>query len=689
MDSQQFYDELMNDVRARAELDIDFTESAFLYEVTDRLVNAEEVGTLTPVHFTGSGTRNRRLAVSAYDMDDSDDSIAIAVVHFEDGSDVATLSESEAKRQFAGVQNYIEESLNGSFQVGREESTEEYQLAEELRRRGRSATRYRLYLLTNKVLSTRARDFPSSTVDGISVDFHVWDIERFRRVFESVLGREALTIDLTEWASNGVPALKAASADGDTTTYLCVLPARLLADLYGRYGGRLLEGNVRSYLSNRGKVNRGIRDTLMSKPDRFLAYNNGITATATAVDLSGTSITTVTDLQIVNGGQTTASLFYSHRDNKQAAQFDDAHVQAKLVVVSPADALELVPNISRFANSQNKVNEADFFSNSPFHVRLEELSRRILTPPRPGVTFQSKWFYERARGQYTNEKAKLGSAAEENRFSATFPRGQVITKTDAAKYAVSWARKPHLVSAGAQKNFVAFASEVAEKWDSSSEFFNETYFKHLVAQAILYNSIRGAVAKEPWYQSGYLANIVTYTIAKISDTIAKSGRGEFDFDAVWQRQHISESTERFALEVAEQVLQVLVSAARPVANVTEWAKREQCWKTVQAMPIDLPEGFVEELVSGDHVRSAKKAARVQQRVDDGIQHQATAMAIPRDEWAAIQRFAQERRLLSPTDAGILALVTRANPAIPSEKQAARLMELRQRVSASGYDYERG
>jgi hypothetical protein len=689
MDSQQFYEELMNNVRARAELDSDFTESAFLQEVTERLVDAEEVGTLTPVHFTGSGTRSRRLAVSAYDMDESDDSIALAVLHFEDGSQVAGLSATEARRQFAAVRHYIEESLNGSFQVGREESTEEYQLADQLRRRGRSVTRYRLYLLTNKALSARAKDFPSSTVDGIPVEFHVWDIERFRHVFESALGRDELTIDLTEWAPTGIPALKASAADGATITYLCVLPVRLIADLYGRYGGRLLQANVRSYLSNRGKVNRGIRETVMSKPDRFLAYNNGITATATAVEVAGSSIIRVTDLQIVNGGQTTASLFYARRDNKRAAQFDEAYIQAKLVVVSAELAQELVPDISRFANSQNKVSEADFFSNSPFHVRLEELSRRILTPARPGVTYQSKWFYERARGQYANEKAKLGKPAEEKKFAATFPRTQVITKTDAAKYAVSWARKPHLVSAGAQKNFVAFANEVAGTWESSSESFNETYFKHLVAQAILYNSIRAAVAKQPWYQSGYLANIVTYSIAKISDAVAKGGRGEFDFDAVWQRQDISAATRNFALEIAERVLKVLVSDDRPVANVTEWAKREQCWKTVQAMSVALPEDFIDELVSGDQVRSTKKAARTQQRVDDGIQVQAAALAVARDEWLEIQRFAQQHKLLTPIEAGILGLVTRLNPGIPSERQAARLMELRQRVSASGYDHEKG
>ena len=151
MDSQQFYEELMNDTRARAELNSDFTESAFLQEVTDRLVDAEEVAYLTPVHFAGTGSSNRRLAVSAYDMDETDDSVALAIVYFQDGSRIGTFTETEARRLFSSVVHYIEESMSGSFQIGREESSEEYELAETLRRRGRSVTRYRLYLLTKSL----------------------------------------------------------------------------------------------------------------------------------------------------------------------------------------------------------------------------------------------------------------------------------------------------------------------------------------------------------------------------------------------------------------------------------------------------------------------------------------------------------------------------------------------------------
>ena len=687
MKQEEFFNDLMNSVRTRAEVDNDFTQSAFFNEMRERLADAEEVEDLVPVHFVGSGLRNRRVAVSGYDLGDPDGSVTLAVVEFDDTPAASTLRESDARRSLTSLENFVQEALSGKFQNGREESSPEVQLAEDLRRRGQTVTRYRLYLLSNKVLSSRAKDFISASINGSPIEYHVWDVERLHKIHESRLGREELMIDLREWVPGGVPALRVSDGRAATTTYLCALPARLLVDLYGRYGSRLLEGNVRSYLSARGKVNKGIKTTVLAEPELFIAYNNGITATATGVEVSsdGATIVALTDLQIVNGGQTTASLFFVDREQRTAPQFNDVSVQAKIVVVTPEKAQELVPNISRYANSQNRVSEADFFSNSPFHVRLEELSRRILTPPRAGVSFQSKWFYERTRGQYLNEKSKL-SAAEEKKFAATYPRSQVITKTDAAKYAVSWAQKPQLVSAGAQKNFMAFAQEVATRWESSSETFNETYFRELVGKAILFNEIRSAVAKAEWYGSGYLANIVTYTVAKIASLIQDAGRGEFDFDAVWSRQGLSEATRDFALTIAHAVKLILTAEERPVMNVTEWAKREACWTATRALKMEIPADVMSELASTTEARSARKSARVQQKIDDGIQAQATVLAIDPREWLAIKDFARSKRILTETDAGILALVTGAKPGVPSERQAARLIELRKKAVNNGYEY---
>ncbi|WP_028656623.1 AIPR family protein [Nocardioides sp. J54] len=686
MKIEEFYSDLMNQVRTRAEVDSDYRASSFMAEMAERMADAEEIDNLTTFYFEGTGTNRRKIAVNGYDLDDADGSIALVVSGFVDSEEIETIGVPAIAKMFDALQAFLSESLSGVFQEEREESTPEYQLAEDLRRRGRSVTRYRLYLLTNQQLSSRAKDLPSKEIAGIPVEYHVWDVQRLHQLHESARGREELIIDLREWAPDGIPALRVSDGRGSTTTYLCALPARLIADLYGRYGSRLLEGNVRSYLSARGNVNKGIKKTVMAEPDRFLAYNNGITATATGVHLSddGRHIVGLTDLQIVNGGQTTASLFYVDRDEKNPPQFRDIAVQAKLVEVTPERAQELVPYISRYANSQNKVSEADFFSNSPFHIRMEELSRRILTPARPGVTFQTKWFYERTRGQYLNEKSKL-STADEKKFTAQYPRTQVITKTDAAKYLVSWARKPHTVSSGAQKNFVAFANEVADRWESAEADFNDDYFRHLVAKGILFNSVRSAVSSADWYQTGYLANIVTYTIAKIAETVASmSPSREFNFDAVWQRQEISDATRAFALGIAHNVLRVLTSESRPVVNVTEWAKRAECWNLIKAMPVEIPPAFQDDLVSTTEATSRKRSARQQRRVDEGIEGQAAVLAIPAEEWAAMQQYAQARRLITPAEAGILNVVMRGN--LPTELQSKRLLSLRQRLVDNGYEY---
>ncbi len=462
------------------------------------------------------------------------------------------------------------------------------------------------------------------------------------------------------------------------------LPGTVLADLYGRYGSRLLESNVRSFLSARGSVNRGIRSTLLSEPWSFLAYNNGVTATATdvTIDPATNAIVAIKDLQIVNGGQTTASLFYVRRERRQNRSLGDAFVQAKLVVVSPSVAEEMVPRISRYANSQNRVSEADFFSNSPFHVRLENLSQRLLAPAKAGLNYQTKWFYERTRGQYLNEAGKMTSS-EAKRFALTYPRDQVLTKTDAARYESAWAQKPHVVSAGAQKNFLAFAEDVAKRWEASPEDFNEAYFKHLVSKAILYARLRRIIARADWYQSGYLANIVAYAMAKLACAIETQALGfELDFDAIWQAQGLSPALERAGLDVAYQCFLGLTDPNRPVVNVTEWAKREACWESIRRSHWVLPDDLRSELASKAAVVEGRRSARDVQKIDSGIEAQARVMAIGVQGWAAVRDFTIQRNMATPLERDLLGVACSPRK-VPSEKQSVLLLRLLDRAHSEG------
>ena len=249
------------------------------------------------------------------------------------------------------------------------------------------------------------------------------------------------------------------------------MPGRVLAQIYDRWGARLLEQNVRVFLQARSKVNRGIRRTIETQPQMFFAYNNGLTTTAEAISLSPSDgsllLRRLKNFQVVNGGQTMASIHAAHRGRIDLSQ---VFVQMKLSVVDPERANEIVPSISRFANTQNRVNAADFFANHPFHIRMEEFSRRILAPSPDGTFRESKWFYERARGQYADARSLLTSAGRK-KFDLDYPRAQLFSKTDLAKYLNVWRGKPHTVSMGAQKNFADFASSVGSEWEKDADFF--------------------------------------------------------------------------------------------------------------------------------------------------------------------------------------------------------------------------
>ena len=680
----EFREDLLNMVATRAEVDSDYMVTAFTNEVSERLSDAGEVENLVAMHFRGLGGNGRKnLGVDAFDTSDSDDSISLAITLFEGSDAPETLTQTDANTQFAMLKGYLYDAVHGTFKQGREASEPAVHVAEDLRMRARSVTKYRLFLLTDRVLSSRAKHLPSDEINGVPVDFHVWDVERLEQLARSLSGRTELDLDLRKWAPDGLDALRV-PGDEEFDTYLAVVPGPMLADLYAEHGSRLLESNVRSFLSARGKVNKGIRTTVQSRPEKFLAFNNGITATATSVELTEAgAIRRIKDLQIVNGGQTTASLFYIRRDSSPKPDLSKIHVQMKLVVVQPDEAAALVPDISRFANSQNAVSEADFFSNSPFHVRMENLSRRTLAPSRPGSPHQTYWFYERTRGQYLNEKNK-GTPAAAKKFEASFPRNQVITKTDAARYLVAWDGKPHVVSQGAQKNFVAFAQSVTAKWEASDAQFNAAYFKELAAKAILYNALRARVAKAEWYDKGYLANIVTYAMAKVAYDLLRSRRGVMNFPAIWQQQSVPEQVLEYGLDVAHMCFLTLTAPGRPVQNVTEWAKREQCWEAVRAQTVPVPSEVQEWLLAVDAVVDEKRDAARVQRIDNGIEAQTAVFQVPTSEWSSMEQFLASNRLLSPSEQSVLGLMTGRRPGVPSEKQAAWLLKIREKATSHGF-----
>jgi hypothetical protein len=625
-----FRDDWLATVREAASDEGDTDIVAFVEDAGRRLTEAEEFTDFQRCQFSRSLPGGAAMQVDGYAFDDADGSLALMIADFAGTEDMSPIGREEAQGRFEMVERFVSAALTGDLtRAGNPSGDPGIGLAADIVRLQPEISRLRLYLVTDRLSDFGDEAFGGSVLAGMSVERHVWDGACFHRAWTSDSGRDDLEVDFRNSAGTGIPALHAGSVDRDYEGYLCTISGAVLAAIYERHGSRLLEGNVRSFLSTKGKINAAIQQTIADRPEMFFAYNNGIAATAEAVefDPDSGSIVSAVNLQIVNGGQTTASLAAADRSGLDLSK---VLVQMKLSVLSPSRASELIPLIARFANSKNKVNESDFFANHPYHLRLEQLSNRALAPAPEGGE-GTRWYYERSRGQYVNEQKNL-SKEDKKRFLDRCPKSQLLTKLDVAKLENTWNGYPDRVSRGAQKNFVFFAGWLAKRWEDNASAFDEQYFRDLVALAILFRQTELIVTDQPWFQKAYRANIVTYTLALLKFTVLKTGMGRkhLDLGGIWDRQSISPALRLQIASMTRTVFDVLTDPARPKANVTEWAKQEACWARVRDGFVPLSQAVIDELF--DPVVHKYAPGSSVPQVGYGVFARTAVLGIPTGQW---------------------------------------------------------
>jgi hypothetical protein len=518
---------------------------------------------------------------------------------------------------------------------------------------------------------------------GIPLTYSVWDLGRLQRFVETGAGREEILINLESEFGGPLPALPAHLNSAGYEAYLIVIPGKQLADIYDRWGARLLEQNVRVFLQARGNVNKGIKATIENDPEMFFAYNNGITATAervvTKMSDAGLLVTELHNLQIVNGGQTTASIHAASR--RKEVDLSRVFAQMKLSVVEPAKAIDIVPKISEYANSQNRVNAADFFANHPYHVQLEKLSRSTFAPSQDGTFRESKWFYERARGQYHDARALL-NVSQRKKFDLEYPKQQVFSKTDLAKYLNLWECHPDIVSKGAQKNFASFATAIGKAWTKNPDQINKRYYTDAIAKAIVFVETEKLVTEQPWYQGGYRANVVAYAISKVAHDVEEMELS-VDFGAIWRKQHVSEAFKSALVIAAKASHDVLTNPQTGMSNVTEWAKQQACWNQVSALKIVWPKAFERELITLEEQQENETDGLRDQRLLNGIEAQTAVLKAGGPLWRTVKEWGISRRLLSPMEAGILDVAASIPARLPSEKQSMIAIETLRKMHGEG------
>ena len=432
---------------------------------------------------------------------------------------------------------------------------------------------------------------------------------------------------------------------------MAIISGDALANIYEKYGARLLEQNVRSFLQFTGKINGGIRKTIKDDPEMFLAYNNGIAATANSVVIekakvgNGYCIKSVSDLQIVNGGQTTASIYHTWKKDKFPV--NNIHVQVKLSVVKDKERFsDIVSKISEYANTQNKVSVSDLSSNRPFHINLEKLSRNIWAPPVEGKSVQTRWFYERARGQYKNFRIKEGfTPAKQKAFDLKNPKLQVFTKEDLAKYINSYEEiyagkklviGPHFVVRGSQKNYVQFMNHNLPKNISN------IYFEDLIAKAILFK----AAEKEYGVKPNAIGDMRYVTVPYTISLFTAWSEGKLDLYKIWKNQSVSKSLRTVIYDLMVQVEKFIKENA-PGSLYGEWAKKEDCWLAVRNNAWYINEKAVKQ----DYISNKNKEKRKEFGDEDILQEEIKAniqfiKSIPSGCWHKIEEWGKATGFLT-------------------------------------------
>lgn len=569
-----FLRETQAEVRAGMNDGAPYAEMVFSEVVMQHML---EIGmTFEPVvcHFQGK-MGNANLRLSGYAMSDDADQLDLFVSLYDGADEVLSIADSDNLNALQQCLKFLSLCAEGKMAPRLDPSSDVHSLALNIQCIYDSLEQIRVFVLTDRL--AKAKSFKTREISGKSVRLEVMDIERLYRHWSEGKPRDELMVDFNEIAGAPIPCVFVPGPDGEYDYALTAVPGEALRYLYDRFGARLLEANVRSFLSVKGKgVNAGIQATLRNAPHRFMAFNNGIVLVADEMRVGraedgSPGVAWLRGMQIVNGGQTTASIYFAKKKFPEV-DLSKVRVPAKIIVMKVQDPMAeeaLISDISRFANTQNKVNQSDLSANKPFHVDIERLSLSVFCPDGVG-----RWFYERAAGSYNTLLAREGATPAKLRaIKDAIPPSRKITKTDLAKYLMAWDGQPEVVSLGSQKCFDRFmASMTVEDEQTASPPPDVQAFKAMVAKVIVFKKTQSAI--RPMFQA-FQANVTAYTVA----LLAKNLGDRIDLGKVWDRQGISTELLDQIKIWANEVNEVLHKSAAG-KMVSEWAKKTECRNAV-------------------------------------------------------------------------------------------------------------
>lgn len=690
---EEFEQEFLDDVRINAQIEGTTPDDYFLNDILGRLSSMGEITDPQVAPMQKKCRNGRIMSFDAYAFDESDKSVVLISNDFVDdinGGLTRTQIEQYKQRMINFLQEAYDEKLNQYFDmtdsllftgrdIGRRMHVDYVKLDDDT-----SIDKVKLIIVTNKRLSERIKTLPSDDFNGKKVEVNVWSLTRLYELYESGREKEPIIIETNKYGIEGIPCIKAEmSGNLDYDAYLAIVPGKFLHEIYYEHGSRLLEGNVRAFLSNRGKINKGIRLTIKNEPTKFFTYNNGIACTASQITLSedGHMIVAMEDLQIINGGQTTASLTSAVLKDKMS--LDNIFVPMKLTVVKNDDYDTMIQNISKYANSQNKVKDSDLFSNHPFHRTFEALAKRIQAPAHGEAVNNTMWYYERSRGKYEQEQFKFTKKSERENFVKKYPKNQVIKKEELSKYfTCAELLRPDQVSKGPEKCMSFFAEKIDEKYQKYPESFNDQFFKNCICYTILFKTTDKIVHKSDWYISETYTKpgVVAYTISKLLSSIP-SGYC-LDYNMIWRKQELYPSLNAEIERLAHMTFDYVQKLG---GNGMEHFKKEETWKLFKSASYKPSRDFLDDLINSEVIESQSRSETKENKLSKKLDIETEIIMAGETYWEGLIKEGLNRHLLSTTEIDLLRVAARVQKTgkIPSPKQCQWIWKIRTKLEDAG------
>lgn len=670
---QDFLQSILSDAQSRGLM----KPQCFFENVCEELIST---GDLTN-NYTVAEYAKKGLEVYGYDYDEERQILSLLVHQFFQEEEIQTLTKNQIDTKFKRLKTFYNKCIDGIYK-NMEEAFESYSMAYNIYNlyNNNKIDRVKLIVLTDGKATRNLRELESEIINNIEMDFRVIDIEYLYKIYLSENSGGDFEVKLK------LPCLEIDTLSNEYKSYLSYLSGNELVDIYEQFGQKLFEQNVRTFLQFRGNVNKGLRNTIEYNPEMFFAYNNGITATAAEVELDNAgNIINIKNFQIVNGGQTTSAIYAASKNSK--LDVSGIFVQMKLSVVKDKEKQnDFVSKVSEYANTQNKINKSDFFSNSPFHKEFKTYSKRVWVSAVGGLQRRTHWFYERVRGEYLNEQAYL-KPSEKKQFQLENPTHQKLDKTFLSKSENVWLQKPTIVSKGAQYSFSNFAETITSRLEKDNLAITESYFKDVICRVIMFKEVEKMISKASWYNGGYRAQTVAYTISYLSYLIEQKNKF-LNFNLIWENQKLPHRLFEILDIIAESVYDNITNPSEGNANVSQWCKKILCWDIVKKLELNI--NINDDLLTDkEDEKYNKKEEKKEKKLDKNIEIQSFIIKLEKNKWNKLLEYYKKDEVkftISSMQLDILNKYVLGFLTLPSVKQSKVLYQLYNEAISEGYTF---